>query len=353
MFELTGICRRLPRGVPQIEVTFDIDANGIVHVSAKDLGTGKRAVDDDHRRLRAAQGRDRPDGQGRRAVRRGGPPAPRGGRDPQPGRHAGLPDREVPRRQRRQGAGRRQGRGRRGRSPRSRRRSESNDTEAIKSATERARAGQPEDGRRACTQQAQAPAGQRVGRSRPSGSSTQAPADDDVVDAEIVDDDERERGRSDANASARRRRAPARSSATTGAIDPVTGQVRGSTRFQPAGTPGAAEPSDRPGPGASGAGEAATDEASNDEDDLELADPPMRPEGPRGARRRLTHRRPTLERGSRSGPPTCSACRPSTPTTASGSTATGRRARAGGRAVLAELLPVLDDIDQARASTAT
>ena len=30
-----------PRGIPQIEVTFDIDANGIVHVSAKDLGTGK------------------------------------------------------------------------------------------------------------------------------------------------------------------------------------------------------------------------------------------------------------------------------------------------------------------------
>ncbi|MDO7204106.1 Hsp70 family protein [Paraclostridium bifermentans] len=30
-----------PRGIPQIEVTFDIDANGIVHVTAKDLGTGK------------------------------------------------------------------------------------------------------------------------------------------------------------------------------------------------------------------------------------------------------------------------------------------------------------------------
>ncbi|NXU06951.1 GRP75 protein, partial [Buphagus erythrorhynchus] len=30
-----------PRGVPQIEVTFDIDANGIVHVSAKDKGTGR------------------------------------------------------------------------------------------------------------------------------------------------------------------------------------------------------------------------------------------------------------------------------------------------------------------------
>jgi molecular chaperone DnaK len=39
-FELTGI-PAAPRGIPQIEVTFDIDANGIVHVSAKDLGTGK------------------------------------------------------------------------------------------------------------------------------------------------------------------------------------------------------------------------------------------------------------------------------------------------------------------------
>ena len=39
-FELTGI-PPAPRGVPQIEVTFDIDANGIVHVTAKDMGTGK------------------------------------------------------------------------------------------------------------------------------------------------------------------------------------------------------------------------------------------------------------------------------------------------------------------------
>ena len=39
-FELTGIAPA-PRGVPQVEVTFDIDANGIVHVSAKDRGTGK------------------------------------------------------------------------------------------------------------------------------------------------------------------------------------------------------------------------------------------------------------------------------------------------------------------------
>jgi molecular chaperone DnaK len=39
-FELTGL-PPAPRGVPQIEVTFDIDANGIVHVSAKDRGTGR------------------------------------------------------------------------------------------------------------------------------------------------------------------------------------------------------------------------------------------------------------------------------------------------------------------------
>lgn len=42
-FNLEGI-PAAPRGVPQIEVTFDIDANGIVHVSAKDLGTGKEST---------------------------------------------------------------------------------------------------------------------------------------------------------------------------------------------------------------------------------------------------------------------------------------------------------------------
>ena len=40
MFELSGLAPA-PRGIPQIEVAFDIDANGIVNVSAKDLGTGK------------------------------------------------------------------------------------------------------------------------------------------------------------------------------------------------------------------------------------------------------------------------------------------------------------------------
>ncbi len=41
MFELAGLAPA-PRGIPQIEVTFDIDANGIVNVSAKDLGTGSQ-----------------------------------------------------------------------------------------------------------------------------------------------------------------------------------------------------------------------------------------------------------------------------------------------------------------------
>ncbi|MEZ0064041.1 molecular chaperone DnaK [Streptacidiphilus sp. MAP12-20] len=82
MFELTGL-PPAPRGLPQIEVTFDIDANGIMHVSAKDLGTGKEQrmavtggsalpkddiarmmreaeqfADEDHRRREAAETRN-------------------------------------------------------------------------------------------------------------------------------------------------------------------------------------------------------------------------------------------------------------------------------------------------------
>ncbi|WP_267244803.1 molecular chaperone DnaK [Streptomyces sp. PR69] len=82
MFELTGL-PPAPRGVPQIEVSFDIDANGIMHVTAKDLGTGKeqkmtvtggsslpkeevdrmreeaeRYADEDHKRREAAESRN-------------------------------------------------------------------------------------------------------------------------------------------------------------------------------------------------------------------------------------------------------------------------------------------------------
>ena len=101
-----------PRGVPQIEVTFDIDANGIVHVFAKDLATSKGAVDDHHRPVVTGQGRDRPDGPRRRGPRRGRPQAPRGGGDPQQRRLARLPDREAPAGAGRQVPGRREGQGR-------------------------------------------------------------------------------------------------------------------------------------------------------------------------------------------------------------------------------------------------
>ena len=85
-FELTGL-PAAPRGVPQIEVGFDIDANGIVHVSAKDLGTGKEQsmtitggsslpkeeidrmmreaeqyAEEDHRRREAAENRNQAEG---------------------------------------------------------------------------------------------------------------------------------------------------------------------------------------------------------------------------------------------------------------------------------------------------
>jgi molecular chaperone DnaK len=89
-FQLVGI-PPAPRGVPQIEVTFDIDANGIVNVSAKDRGTGK-----EQSMTITAEGRHRPDGPRGRAVRRGGPPPARDRRDQEPGRPARLPDREEP-----------------------------------------------------------------------------------------------------------------------------------------------------------------------------------------------------------------------------------------------------------------
>ena len=68
-FQLTGI-PPAPRGMPQVEVTFDIDANGILHVSAKDKATGK----EQKIRIEASSGLsdagNREDGQERRVARR-------------------------------------------------------------------------------------------------------------------------------------------------------------------------------------------------------------------------------------------------------------------------------------------
>ena len=61
-FQLTGI-PPARRGVPQIEVTFDIDVNGIVNVSAKDLGTGKEQRDHDFFFYEAVRGRNQSEDQ--------------------------------------------------------------------------------------------------------------------------------------------------------------------------------------------------------------------------------------------------------------------------------------------------
>jgi molecular chaperone DnaK len=101
-FRLDGIAPA-PRGVPQIEVTFDIDANGIINVSAKDLGTGKdqhititagssMSDDDIEKAVKEAQG-IRSAGQEEEGFRR----------CPQRGRFLRIPDREGTEGSRRQG----------------------------------------------------------------------------------------------------------------------------------------------------------------------------------------------------------------------------------------------------------
>ena len=99
-----------PRGVPQIEVTFDIDANGILDVKAKDRATAQGAAGPDHGVVDAVEGRRRQDGPRGVRARRRGPPAARGGRDPQPGGAADLPGRADDQGPRRQGVVRGQGR---------------------------------------------------------------------------------------------------------------------------------------------------------------------------------------------------------------------------------------------------
>ena len=60
-FDLTGI-DAAPRGMPQVEVSFDIDANGIIHVSAKDKKNGKEQRVEIKGRFRSERGRNPADG---------------------------------------------------------------------------------------------------------------------------------------------------------------------------------------------------------------------------------------------------------------------------------------------------
>ena len=79
-----------PRGVPQIEVGFDIDANGILHVTRQGPGDGEGTEDHHHRQQRPLEGRDREDAQGRRAARRGRQEAQGRDRDAQRGGQRGV-----------------------------------------------------------------------------------------------------------------------------------------------------------------------------------------------------------------------------------------------------------------------
>ncbi len=107
-FNLEGL-PPAPRGMPQIEVKFDIDANGILNVSAKDLGTGKEAKVRIENAERPSQGRNRKDAQGRRSPRRRRQTQTPTGRAAQPRRIDVLPAGKADQGTQRQAQGFRQG----------------------------------------------------------------------------------------------------------------------------------------------------------------------------------------------------------------------------------------------------
>ena len=93
-FQLMGI-PPAPRGIPQIEVAFDIDANGITHVSAKDLATGNEQKIVIKSSSGSGRRRGQADGARRRVARRRRPAQARGGRHQEPGREPGVLDAQV------------------------------------------------------------------------------------------------------------------------------------------------------------------------------------------------------------------------------------------------------------------
>jgi molecular chaperone DnaK len=190
MFELAGIAPA-PRGVPQIEVTFDIDANGIVNVSAKDLGTGKQQsvqitggsalgkddidkmvrdaeeyAEEDRRRREEAEIRNQADSLVYQTEKFLGENEDKVPDDIKAEVREALAD--VKKAQ------------------------ETNDTEQIKSATEKAAQVSQKMGT-AIYQHTQA---QQASEGSTADSGAQTPADDEVVEAEIVDDGTGEGGAS-------------------------------------------------------------------------------------------------------------------------------------------------------------
>ena len=190
-FELTGIAPA-PRGIPQVEVTFDIDANGIVHVSAKDKGTGKEQSmtitggsslpkDDIERMVREAEEHAAEDKKRRESAETRNQAETlaysidkliKDNDDKLPDRRQ---DRGPGRRRRAQGGARRRGR-RRG--------------------EDRVRQAQPEPGQarrgdlRLDQASQSAPDARRLGPTARRGRRAARHSDEDVVDAEVVDDED-------------------------------------------------------------------------------------------------------------------------------------------------------------------
>ena len=183
-FHLEGI-PPAPRGMPQIEVTFDIDANGILNVTAKDKATGKEQKVTITQSLRPLQGRGREDGVRRPLPRGRGQEAARGGRGQEPGGEPRLPDGEAP--QGEQGEALRRHRDRAGGAgaggpPGAR----AGHRRGGQGRAREAREGEPQ-GRRGALQGGRHPA---RGRGRPAGALRLRPqpekkGGDDVVDAEF------------------------------------------------------------------------------------------------------------------------------------------------------------------------
>ncbi|MBA4860711.1 molecular chaperone DnaK [Streptomyces sp. PSKA54] len=196
MFELTGL-PPAPRGIPQIEVAFDIDANGIMHVSAKDLGTGREQkmtvtggsalpkddidrmvreaeqhAEEDRRRREAAETRNQAEQlvyQTERLIR------------DNPGK---IPDDVKAETETALAELREKLKGES---------AEGDDTAAIRTATEKAAAAAQKIGSAmyAQAQAAQGQASEAQGGARSTGATG---AEEDVVDAEIVDDEQHSKG---------------------------------------------------------------------------------------------------------------------------------------------------------------
>ncbi|GGW51894.1 molecular chaperone DnaK [Streptomyces xantholiticus] len=192
MFELTGL-PPAPRGVPQIEVTFDIDANGIMHVTAKDLGTGKEQkmtvtggsalpkqdidrmmreaeqhAEDDRRRKEAAETRNQAEGlvyNTEKLLRDQADKVPQDARQEVETAIADLKEKLK-----------------------------GDDTNAIREATEKVGVAAQKVGSAIYTKAAPEGAGSAGAAGGQAAGEGRSQAEDDVVDAEIVDEDRRQGG---------------------------------------------------------------------------------------------------------------------------------------------------------------